>query len=197
MLCFWLRLEGEVVFVQDSRFDSLADEELISIALSDEQAYSELISRFLPTVRRLARVYALNPSDQDDLFSEGLLGLMNSVKTYDKEKKASFSTYASVCISNRMINAIKKSDRILKREENLDDSVVSGGNSPESILIERESISELIDGLQYLSALERDVFLLYIHGESYEKIARVLNITQKSVDNALRRVRTKMRKKSG
>ncbi len=183
--------------MQDSRFESMIDEELISIALSDERAYSELISRFLPTVRRLARVYALNPSDQDDLFSEGLLGLMNSVKTYDKEKKASFATYASVCISNRMINAIKKSDRILKREENLDDSVVSGGNSPESILIERESISELIDGLQYLSSLERDVFLLYIHGESYQKIAKVLNTSQKSVDNALRRVRTKMRKKSG
>ncbi len=183
--------------MQDSHFNSLTDEELISIALSNEQAYSELISRFLPTVRRIARVYALNPSDQDDLFSEGLLGLMNSVKTFDKDKKASFSTYAGVCINNRMINAIKKTDRISKREENLDDSVVSGGISPENILIERESVSELIEGLQYLSPLERDVFLLYIHGGSYEKIASALGVTSKSVDNALRRVRTKMRKKLG
>ncbi|MBQ8624271.1 MAG: sigma-70 family RNA polymerase sigma factor [Oscillospiraceae bacterium] len=175
----------------------MADSELVFIALSDERAYSELISRFLPTVRRLARVYALNPNDQDDLFSEGLLGLMNSVKTYNSDKKASFSTYASVCISNRMINAIKKSDRILKREENLDDSVASSDSSPESILIERESVSELVDGLQYLSTLERDVFLLYIHGESYQKIAEVLNTSPKSVDNALRRVRTKLRKKLG
>lgn len=183
--------------MQGSRFESMTDYELCIAAFSDEQAYSELISRFLPTVRRLARVYAFNPSDQDDLFSEGLLGLMNSVKTFNKEKNASFLTYASVCISNRMLNALKKSDRILKREEGLDDRVLPSAHSPESILIEREAINELVGDLKYLSRLERDVFVLYIQGASYQNISEALGISPKSVDNALRRIRTKLRKRLG
>ncbi len=183
--------------MQDARHGLVSNEELAYLAQKDEQAYSELISRFLPTVRRLAHVYSSNPSDQDDLFSEGLLGLMNSVKTFKSDKDASFSTYASVCISNRMINALKKSDRISKREENIDDHVVSKGDSPESIILEKETVSELIDGLQYLSALEREVFNLYIHGEAYADIGKALGISAKSVDNALLRVRTKLRKRLG
>ncbi len=183
--------------MQGSRYGSFPNEELAYCAKEDEQAYSELISRFLPTVRRLAHVYSSNPSDQDDLFSEGLLGLMNSVKTFKKDKDTSFLTYASVCISNRMINALKKSDRISKREENIDDHVVSKGDSPESIVLEREAVSELVDGLQYLSDLEREVFNLYIHGESYADIGKALGISAKSVDNALLRVRTKLRKRLG
>lgn len=183
--------------MQDSRYGLMPNEELAYCAKEDERAYSELISRFLPTVRRLAHVYSSNPSDQDDLFSEGLLGLMNSVKTFKSDKDTSFSTYAGVCISNRMINALKKSDRISKREENIDDHIVSKGDSPESIVLEREAVSELIDGLQYLSKLEREVFNLYIHGESYTDISNALGISAKSVDNALLRVRTKLRKRLG
>lgn len=183
--------------MQGSRFESMTDEELCIAAQSDERAYSELISRFLPTVRRLARVYAFNPNDQDDLFSEGLLALMNSVRTFDTNKSAGFMTYTSVCISNRMVNALKKSDRISKREEELDDKVLPYAHSPESILIEREAISELMEDIKYLSRLERDVFTLYIHGASYQDISNTLGVSQKSVDNALRRVRTKLRKRLG
>lgn len=183
--------------MQGSGFESMSDDELCIAAQSDERAYSELISRFLPAVRRLARVYALNPSDRDDLFSEGLLGLMNSVKAYDKEKTAGFSTYARVCISNRMLNALKKTDRITKREENIEDVELTFLHSPESILIEREAISELVGDLGYLSKLERSVFILYVNGASYQEICEALGVEPKSVDNALRRVRTKLRKRLG
>lgn len=67
-----------------------SDESLVSISMSDEAAYSELISRHLATVRRVARLYSTNLSDFDDLVSEGILGLMNAVKTYNGEREASF-----------------------------------------------------------------------------------------------------------
>ena len=93
----------------DIRFETASDEELSLAALSSDDAYSELISRYLPSVRRLARVYTKSSADRDDLVSEGILGLMNAVKTFSADKNAGFSTYASVCINTRMLSALKKS----------------------------------------------------------------------------------------
>lgn len=181
--------------MHDLTFANLTDGELAYLAQSDENAFSEIISRYLPTVRRLARVYSSNLSDQDDLVSEGLLALMNSVKTYDRQKEASFSTYASVCINNRMRNLLKKSDRISKREESIEDKSIALPTTPESILIDREIISQAIEDINNLSSLEKEVFTLYIHGESYSGIAKKLSTSTKSVDNALARVRKKLRQK--
>lgn len=174
-----------------------ADDALVAdAALGSERAYSELISRYLPSVRRLASLYSRTSADRDDLVSEGILGLMNAVRTYCKGKGASFSTYASVCINNRMLTALKKSAAIYRREEPLDDADGRGGASPEKIVIDREALSEIFSEIsENLSQMEKQVFSMYLGGESYEKIAKLLDIDRKSVDNALARVRKKLRRK--
>lgn len=178
------------------RFNSVTDDELVLIALTNDEAYSELISRYLPSIRRLSRVYTKSSADRDDLVSEGILGLMNAVKTYSSDKGASFSTYAGVCVNNRMLTALKKSLRIQKREESLDEFDASGGSSPEKIVIDREALNEIFSEVsENLTELERTVFLQYLGGDSYDDIAKGLDIDRKAVDNALARVRKKLRKK--
>ncbi len=178
------------------RAASVSDEELAAAASSNEEAYGELISRYLPSVRRLSGIYTRSSADRDDLVSEGILGLLNAVKTYDPSKGASFSTYAGVCVNNRMMTALKRSARIQRREESLDELSAAGGQSPEKIIIDREALSEIFSEIaENISELERSVFERYLSGESYSAIASALGIDRKSVDNALARVRRKLRRK--
>lgn len=178
------------------QFKSLSDNELLLLAASDEAAYSEIVSRYLGTVRRLAHVYLTNSSDCDDLMSEGIIGLMKAVKSYDFQKGASFSTYAYVCINNRMLTALKKTNRIISCEENIADVKLPENQSPESIVLNREEIDEVVSGIaNNLSKTEKSVFELYMQGYTYSGIAQELGLDTKAVDNALLRVRRKLRRK--
>ena len=179
-----------------NRFSMTTDDELLRIVSEDEGAYSELISRYLPSIRRIAAIYKTSPADRDDLVSEGILGLMNAVRTYTPEKGASFSTYANVCANNRILNALKKSQRIQGREGSFEEINASSGSSPEKIVIDREALREVFSEVESnLTELEREVFTLYLSGVSYDETAKLLEIDKKSVDNALARVRRKLRRK--
>ena len=47
--------------------------------------------------------------------------------------------------------------------------------------------------MENLSVFEREVIKLYLGGDGYIKIAEKLNRDEKSIDNALQRVKTKIR----
>lgn len=177
-------------------YKTSSDDELVRLAEKNDDAYSELISRYLPSIRRLARIYTKSSADRDDLVSEGILGLMSAVRSFSCGKGASFSTYAGVCVNNRMMTALKKSAMIKKREEPIDGLNASSGHSPEKIVLDREALSEIFSEVsESLTVLERSVFDLYLMGASYADITRELGISSKAVDNALARVRRKLRRK--
>lgn len=179
-----------------NRFSMTTDDELLRMVPEDEDAYSELISRYLPSIRRIASIYKTTPADRDDLVSEGILGLMNAVKTYSPDKGASFSTYVSVCANNRILNALKKAQRIQGREGSFDEVNASSEHSPEKIVIDREALSEVFSEIESnLTELEREVFTLWLAGVGYNEISKLVEIDKKSVDNALTRVRRKLRRK--
>lgn len=178
------------------RYSEAPEEILLKLAPKDEEAYEELISRYLPSIRRIAAIYKNSPADRDDLVSEGILGLMAAVRTYSPDKGASFSTYAGSCAANRMRNALKKAQRINGRESPMDEngSAEEPGASPEKIAIDREFLREVFAGIPaVLTEHERNVLGLYLAGESYQNIAKALGADKKSVDNALARVRRKLR----
>lgn len=121
---------------------------------------------------------------------------MNAVKTYSSGREASFSTYAYSCVHNRIITAIRKSRRISRCEENIGWLELGDSQSPESIVISREELNEVISWMENgLSKTEKNAFELYMSGASYKEIADTLGISLKSADNALARVRRKLRYK--
>lgn len=188
-----------MIDLPQGRYKSMTDAELCRLADSDEEAYAELVSRYVGMVRRLVHVYSYNISDIDDLVSEGIIGLMNAIKSYDssrtvKGRSASFSTYAYTCIHNRIVSAIKKSSSIINREENILDAKLSENTSPESIVMDREDISRALSWVEKgLSGTEKSVFECYMQGMSYRDTADKLGLSVKSVDNAMLRVRRKLR----
>ncbi len=172
----------------------LTDEELVAAAKNDGDAFSALIERYLGSIRQLARVYTRIDADRDDLVSEGILGLMSAVKSYEEGRGASFATYAGVCVSNRMLSVLKKSARIQRVEEPLEEGSLESGTSPEKTVLDREFLSEIFsESAQSFTDLERAVFSEYLSGASYGNIAKKLGVPRKTVDNALARVRKKLR----
>lgn len=141
---------------------------------------------------------AENPwTDSDDLFQEGLVGLLKAVRTYDGVS-SSFSTYASSCIGHSVLSAVRRYRRqsavSVSLDETVQNEVFGSASSPENELIDRESSALLYARvLSGLSPFERTVFELYLSDYSYAEIAEQIGKPEKSVANAICRTRRKLR----
>lgn len=167
-------------------------------------AFTVLSDRYFKLIRSITSRYNISGLEPDDLTQEGLLGLLSAVKSYKTDKGASFNTYAAVCINRRIVTLLKRSGNSKKKALNnyvsLDDdevvrSMTEGGVNPEEMFIDRENLSDLEKSISiWLSEKEKRVLELYIAGESYGGIGAALGLSKKSVDNALQRIKRKLRK---
>ena len=190
------------------KFDNISDEELIARLRDGETIIEDyLMEKYKGLVRQKARAMFLIGGDTDDLIQEGMIGLFKAVRDYQPDRETSFQSFANMCIDRQIYSAIKSSNRQKHQplntyislsdremEENLRDSCTEHDN-PEAILIDRENVTALKKEMKKsLSSLENQVFQLYIAGNGYVEIAEILGKTPKAVDNALRRIRKKMKR---
>jgi RNA polymerase sporulation-specific sigma factor len=129
-----------------------------------------------------------------------MLALLSAVYTFAPDKNASFKTYAGVCIHNRLRSVCKaqaaQKHRPLNSYVPLDELELPGGADPEGQLISEEEANDLNRFFTTeLSPLEKKVLLCRLKGLSYSEISEKLQITEKSIDNALQRVRTKLKRR--
>lgn len=190
--------------VYSSDFDELSafeDNELIDVFRRERDteygrnAVSVLISRYLGLVRKKASVFSGGNAESDDLAQEGLLAFMRAVESFDSDRGAKFSSFADVCVTNGIKNAAAKLSKNSGESlsENLEETA-EDRSTPENIWFEKEAVSDLYKEIAaLLSKNEWDIFRLYLGGASYGEIADKLGITPKSVDNAVFRVRKKLR----
>ncbi len=165
----------------------------------DEAAFSQLVTRLLPLVRRQAAKYNCQELDADDLLQEGFIGLLSAVRGYHAEGEKPFLPYVSVCVQNSILSALRKTrgGRGVNPAEIVpweDDFM----ESPAPSIEEQQDLREQCDALwqfvaTHLSETEKQVLKLFLTGLSYGEIAELLGITSKSVDNALQRVRAKLK----
>jgi RNA polymerase sporulation-specific sigma factor len=174
----------------------MSDEELVKHCKASEKAAYMLISRYAKTIYIKALTMFNDVVEADDLMQEGLLGLLNAIKTYDSESGVKFSSYSNVCITNKMKTALIKSNQNVISVDQVNENCLQTTDlsNPESIFIEKENSIELDDKIStLLSEKEWQVFRLFLRGSTYYQMARQLNISQKTVDNALQRVRRKLK----
>ncbi len=179
-----------------------SDEVLAGLAKDgDANAVSVLIARLIPVVKNKVSLYKDCWPGHDDLFQEGMLGLLSATKTFDPSREASFKTYASVCIGNRITSAIRGAAGKKRIPENqfvsLEDEELPLSEphlNPEEVVLDNEAVETIQAALlKLLSPFEHKVLMLYLNGHSYDEIAVQLDSTAKSVDNALQRVRRKLK----
>lgn len=198
-------------------YEGLTDEELIDRQRSGERQITDYImDKYKNLVRKKAKSMYILGADNDDLIQEGMIGLFKAVRDYDPGRDASFYTFADLCISRQMYNAVQASRREKHAPLNTYVSLYTDmaeaegdGNStalvnviasavetnPEQLMIDRENVADIEAIIEKeLSGFEKQVLDLYITGMSYSQIARVLSRDAKSTDNALQRLKAKLRK---
>lgn len=199
-------------------FNLFSDEELIlSIRKCKDPGGSrpetlELIERYKGLVRRHARTYFLMGADREDLIQEGMIGLYKAILDYEVEGASGFAHYADLCIYRQMTDAIRRYHRkkheVLTQAISLDESVrdeegeeyrlsdtmTDSKLTPEEKTIADFSAREALEAMKkLLSEMEKKVLDLYLEGYDYHEIARDLSITDKASDNAIQRIRRKIR----
>lgn len=157
-------------------------------------AATVLILRYLNLVRKKASLYS-GGAEFDDLAQEGFLAFMRAAEGFDPEKGKSFSAFAEVCVTNGIRSAARRLSR--SAEESLSEELgeqAGDVSTPENIWFEKEAEAGLYEKIsELLSKKEWDIFKLYLGGASYEEIAESLDIPKKSVDNAVFRIRKKLK----
>lgn len=179
---------------------NLSDNDLISLINDGDYVYlGVIIDRYTPVIGGIISKFSDCGIDRDDLFQEATLALFSAIKTFDSDK-ASFATFAPICIGraiNDVVRATNAKRRVPERMLTpLDEIVLTDEASPETILIEKENYHRLAANIKLdLSPLEYNVLCAFLADKSYADIASELNITTKSVDNTLRRIRKKLKGK--
>ena len=174
------------------------DEELAVAAAGCSDSTTELISRYMKLIWVKANSMANAAVDAEDLAQEGMLGLMNAVAHFDPNREIRFSTFADVCITNKMKSALIRSRHTALPVEDAESAAQVQNevedDDPEQILLRKERLQELYREMDHiLSRRELEIFKLFLSGLRYEQMAERLHIMEKSVDNAMQRVRRKLK----
>ncbi|MDO4339661.1 MAG: sigma-70 family RNA polymerase sigma factor [Eubacteriales bacterium] len=188
-----------------TRYDNLSDGELLSRFREGEPGISDyLMEKYKELVRKRARAMYLIGGETDDLIQEGMIGLFKAVRDYREDKDTSFQTFACLCIDRQLYNAIQNSNRqkhmplnsYISLSDEQDESSLGElwAENPESIIIDRETTQALEKEIQrMLSPMENKVLDYFLRGYSYAHIAELMGKSQKSIDNALQRIRGKVK----
>lgn len=199
-----------------SEYEQFTDEELIDRLRNGEGEISEYIcDKYKNLVRKKAQSMFILGGDNEDLIQEGMIGLFKAVRDYDCGRDASFYTFADLCISRQMYTAVQASRRqkhiplntyvslystsIEKGENNIGELVDALADTrelnPEELFLDKERVAYLETAIEKeLSIFEKQVLDLYMTKMSYTEIAKVLGRDEKSTDNALNRLKSKIRK---
>lgn len=193
-------------------YTALIDEEVLPyIHEGDVDATEYILNKYERIVHKKASGYFLMGSDRDDVVQEGRIGLYKAIADYDETKKSSFKSFAELCITRQIITSVKSATRLKHSPLNSYVSIYKPMNEEEETRpllemlhndltvdpLERLLSEEKFNHLQStimkaLTQLEWEVLHHYMHGYSYDEIATRLNREEKSIDNALQRVRRKM-----
>lgn len=186
-------------------FTQYTDEELVDLFRQGETEVMEyLLDKYKYLVRQKSRVLYLAGAETDDLIQEGMIGLFKAIRDYRKEKEASFYTFAQLCVDRQMYNAIQSSTR--QKHQPLNSYVSMNGEewetqmgnqiqqSPEAIIIAQENAHQMEKKIRkQLSEFENEVLTQYLNGYNYQQIGELMDKSSKSIDNALQRIKTKVR----
>ena len=191
--------------------DDLSDAQLAKLAQSgDEQALDRLTLRYAAFVKYRCRRFAAAGQELDDLTQEGFIGFIAAVRSFDAGRSTSFRTYAALLIDRFLTDVVRSGgarrrcpeapvlsmDALLLSAEG--DALLPAAKDrrpdPEAQYIEEETLFHFWQRVsRKCSPLEIQVLRLYLTGHSYAAVASRLHIGVKAVDNALLRVRRKLR----
>lgn len=196
-------------------YEEYSDGELYSlICESDEDAKDMLFMKYKYIIDIVIKKYAFSAMkygfEYKDLYQEALVGFSDALQSYQEDKNSSMATFITLCVDRRLQNTIRKAGRIknkvLLESLSLDHvyeeyniplkEVISDNNEhdPLTNITKDEEFDELLEFIEKsLSSSEYEVYKLLISGMSYGEIAKVLGKSPKQIDNAIQRIKNKIK----
>ncbi len=192
----------------------LSDEAIVAMAQEGSTtAYEFLIGKYRETAKIKARRFYLPGADNEDVIQEGMIGIFKAIRDFDPSAGSSFSTFLELCVDRQLKTAMsganRQKHRILNESVPLNEGPSAdeeGGEplaeplgavkiqSPEEITLMKERMDALKkEGARVLSPFEQKVWLELLAGRNYREIAEDLNRSPKTIDNAIQRIKKKIR----
>lgn len=175
-----------------------------------EEAIQEIFKSFQGIMLLKTKKYFFYGGDKDDVLQEAMIGLLKAINGYEVNRQASFKTFAILCIKRQLITAIKSSNsgkyKILNmavnnNENSYDYNAAPAYSSksfnfynPEEIYLSKEKFRALKKYLKTnLSKMENEIFDYMLIEMTYMEIADKTGRDPKSVDNAIQRIKKKLK----
>jgi RNA polymerase sporulation-specific sigma factor len=193
-------------------YNILTDEELVTMAQEGSATAEEfLINKYKDLVKKKSSTYFIIGGDKEDVIQEGMIGIFKAIREFNHDKNASFKTFAELCINRQIISAIRKAN--LQKHQILNESVslsneelLQDGNkplgelitskndeNPEDLMLMKEIVETFtMDCEEIFSPLEKKIFGKMLRGKNYREIATEIHRTNKTVDNAIQRIKKKI-----
>lgn len=196
-------------------YEEYSDSELYSmICESNEEAKDVLYLKYKYIIDIVIKKYAFTAMkygfEYKDLYQEALVGFSDALNSYKDDKNTSMATFITMCVERRLQNTIHKAGRVKNRvlleslsldhvyeqyEIPLKDIISDNSdNDPLLNIAKDEAFDELISFIEKsLSSSEYEVYKLLISGMSYNEIAETLHKNPKQIDNAIQRLKGKIK----
>ncbi len=174
----------------------------------------KIVQDYSGYIKNLCRKFYLVGGTTEDLYQEGIIGLLEACKNFNGEDLfgSQFDAFVKICIKRQIFDAIKKTQS--KKNKALNESVSLVGVTengdeiskldiisdrtticdPLEMFIDKEKFYEKINLCEKeLSEFENLVLSHYLSGEKQSEIAQELNKSVKSIDNTLQRIKNKLK----
>lgn len=182
---------------------SLDDLTLVKQAQKGDTGSMEILMlRYKGLARSKARKYFLTSGSFDDLCQEGLMGVFKAIRDFDASKNDNFTSFASMCVSSQIMDAIRTASRgkhkmlndavsLYDLDENLPDTSNIDPINRYTMLENSEDFYDKLKNLIKPSQLM--VLKYYLDGYAYTEISEKLNMPMKKIDNTLQLIRVKIK----
>ncbi len=197
-------------------YRELNDNEILSyIENNDDEAINIIYEKYKPLINKIAtnlfKKYCKNTSlELGDLIQEGMIALNSAINNYQESKETLFYTYARTCIERKIISAVitarRQKQQVLNESisyeininedgQKLEELIKDFTTHPENILIDIENSNELMNEIEdALTPFELQVLQLKLDGFDYREIASIIDKQPKNIDNAIQRIKIKIKK---
>ena len=164
---------------------------LQAIQSGDQNAFAKLLLQYQPLIHSMAQSFSASCPDVEweDLLQEASLALSDAAQSFRLDStEVTFGLYAKICIRNRLISVGRK-----YRAKTKPSKVKAEKSKPMQKRLSLPKDFSLAECRARLSPFENKVLTLYADGRSYVEIAQELACGVKSIDNALYRIKRKIR----
>ena len=174
---------------------------IVNVRNGDQNAFGTLLTKYKPLIDSSVARFSNDEAFalyHEDLKQEAALVFYNSILAYDLDQnEVEFGLFAKICIYNALVSVLRSLKRRSQEElTQIPEALltIQDFEDPSLKMLERERLKSIYAVIRKsLSNFEYTIWQYYMSGRSVGEIAELLGTDKKSVNNAIYRIRKKLR----